>query len=186
MNYQMDDYRENLLELLMETLIYNNIIIDFPEPLALSPVPPPVENSLYERNPVRRVITDEVKKTLTPSQYKDAIEKENNPTCSITFESFQEEDIIIQLPCKHCFFVEAIMRWLTEESCECPVCRYKFDSMETMSNESGESPVPIQIPNIENHNHIYTIYNNINRGDNSNINMNHPSEVFYMPSHFDY
>jgi hypothetical protein len=183
MNYQIDDYRENLLELLMETLIYNNMIIDFPEP----PAPPSsLQNSLYERNPVRRVITDDIKKTLVQIQYKDAQEKENNSTCSITFEPFQEEDAIVQLPCKHCFFVEPIMKWLTEESCECPVCRYKFDSMETMSSESGENPDPnqIQIPNIENH--IYTIYNNINSDSGSNINMNHPSEFFYMPTHFDY
>ena len=89
-----------------------------------------MQNSLYERNPVRHVITEEVKNGLLPIKFRDATDAENNSHCSITFEPFQEEDDIIQLPCNHCFFVDPVMKWLTEESCECPVCRYKFDSVE--------------------------------------------------------
>ena len=53
-------------------------------------------------------------------------------------ETFKEDDDVIQLPCNHCFFVEPIMKWLTEDSCECPVCRYKFDSMEKNTREETE------------------------------------------------
>ena len=63
-------------------------------------------------------------------------------------EKFNDDDDIIQLPCSHCFHVEPIIHWLTEESCECPVCRYKFDSMEknTRHIESDES---VEIDNLD-------------------------------------
>lgn len=107
-----------------------------------------MQNSLYERNPVRHVITEEVKHGLLPIKFRDATDRENNSQCSITCEPFQEDDDIIQLPCNHCFFVDPIMKWLTEESCECPVCRYKFDSMEknvvetSSSSSSASAPAP--------------------------------------------
>ena len=41
--------------------------------------------------------------------------------------------MIIQLPCTHTFNNEAILNWLTEESCECPVCRYKLSSKKKKS-----------------------------------------------------
>lgn len=105
-----------------------------------------IQNSLYERNPVRHVITEEVKHGLLPIKFRDATDPENNSHCSITFEPFQEEDDIIQLPCNHCFFVDHVMKWLTEESCECPVCRYKFDSVEKNVVETSSSSAPVPTP----------------------------------------
>jgi hypothetical protein len=72
------------------------------------------------------IITDEVSASLIPIKFKDAVNKENNTTCSITLTDFDYEDLIIQLPCNHCFNQPAILQWLTEESGECPVCRYKL------------------------------------------------------------
>lgn len=89
-----------------------------------------LQNSLYDRNPIRHVVTDAVKNSLKPIKFCDAVDKEIHNKCSILFDPFQEDDDIIQLPCNHCFFVEPIMKWLTEDSCECPVCRYQFESME--------------------------------------------------------
>ena len=92
-----------------------------------------LNTSLYERNPVKNVITDEVKDSLQPIKFKDIINKENNTSCAITQDEFNDEDIVIQLPCSHCFNNDAILHWLTEESCECPVCRYKLESKEKIS-----------------------------------------------------
>ena len=89
-----------------------------------------LQNSLYDRNPIRHVVTDTVKNSLKSIKFCNAVDKENHSKCSILFDPFQEDDDIIQLPCNHCFFVEPIMKWLTEDSCECPVCRYQFESME--------------------------------------------------------
>ena len=128
MSYQ---YRSEFVQLLMDNIIYNNIIN-----ISFDQSPNFLETSLYERNPIRHVITDEVKNTLQPIKYCQAIDKENHTACAITFDSFQENEDIIQLPCKHCFTIEPIMKWLTEESCECPVCRYRFESMEKKNVES--------------------------------------------------
>ena len=89
-----------------------------------------LNTSLTERTPVKNVITDEVKDSLQPIKFKDIINKENNTSCAITQDEFNDEDIVIQLPCSHCFNNDAILHWLTEESCECPVCRYKLESKE--------------------------------------------------------
>jgi hypothetical protein len=89
-----------------------------------------LHESLYDRNPIKHVITEEVKNRLFPIKFTDAKDREIHDKCSISMEKFNDDDDIIQLPCNHCFCVEPIMQWLTEESSECPVCRYKFDSME--------------------------------------------------------
>ena len=92
-----------------------------------------LNTSLTERNPVKNVITDEVKDSLQLIKFKDVLNKENNISCAITQDEFSDEDIVIQLPCSHCFNSDAILHWLTEESCECPVCRYKLESKEKIS-----------------------------------------------------
>jgi len=97
----------------------------------------PTQSSLYERNPIRRVISEEAKAQLLPILFNEIDDKEKNSHCSITFEPFDREDQVIQLPCKHCFLVEPIMKWLTEESCECPVCRYVLDSQEKRVEEAN-------------------------------------------------
>ena len=107
-----------------------------------------LHESLYDRNPIKNVVTEEVKNGLSTIKFTDAKEREINDKCCITMEKFNEGDDIIQLPCNHCFHVEPIIHWLTEESCECPVCRYKFDSIEknTRHIESDES---VEIDNME-------------------------------------
>jgi Ring finger domain len=110
-----------------------------------------LNQSLYDTNPIKHVITDAVKNDLTVIKYKDAVEKEKNDKCSITMEPFNNNDDIIQLPCNHCFFVDPIMHWLTEENCECPICRYKFDSIEKNTRVvEEEQPFRHEIIGVEN------------------------------------
>jgi len=122
----------SILRLLLQDIITNEAYLPV---VPRSPSQRVLQASLYDRNPIRHVITDEVKSTLAPIKFRDANDIENNLKCSIMCEPFQEDDDIIQLPCNHCFFVEPIMKWLTEDSCECPICRYKFDSMEKNTRE---------------------------------------------------
>lgn len=112
---------ENLLEDLLEEINNTNFI---------EPMNTILNSSLYDTNPIKHVINNDVKNSLIPIKFKEANDKENNDKCCISYEVFKDDDDIIQLPCNHCFFVEPIMKWLTEDSCECPVCRYKFDSIE--------------------------------------------------------
>lgn len=146
-----EDFSEfnNILRLLLNDIVTNEVYLPvFPR----SPSERVLQASLYERNPIRCVITDEVKSTLIPIKFRDAKDIENNLECSILFDSFKEDDDIIQLPCNHCFFVEPIMKWLTEDNCECPVCRYKFDSMEKNVRETTEEET------VQENNEIYNNY----------------------------
>jgi len=96
-----------------------------------------MNESLYETNPIKMVITDEEKNKLVVIKYKDVVHKEQNACCFITQDEFSEEDDVIQLPCNHCFTPDSIMHWLTEECCECPICRYKFDSVEKRISDTN-------------------------------------------------
>jgi hypothetical protein len=100
-----------------------------------------LNESLYDRNPIRHVITDDIKNSIIPIKFKDLEDKENNNKCSITMDPFNDDDDIIQLPCSHCFLVEPIMQWLTEENCVCPVCRYCFESTEKKNLSDAISDV---------------------------------------------
>jgi hypothetical protein len=140
-----ENSNNNHLQRLLEDINHFNTYNDyfFPTPLynhydTQEPIQRVLTESLYDKNPIKYVITEEVKNGLVPIKFKHVIDKENNEKCSITVEPFKDEDEIIQLPCNHCFFVEPIMKWLTEDSCECPVCRYKFDSMEKNTREETE------------------------------------------------
>ena len=55
-----------------------------------------------------------------------------NKSCPIMMYEFEENQEIIQLPCKHCYDHDpvAIKKWVNEEKAECPVCRYKLKSKE--------------------------------------------------------
>lgn len=86
--------------------------------------------SLYNRNPNKKVASKETIESLVSINYKDLDKEDNTLLCSITQEKFKEDDSIIQLPCSHYFLREAIEKWLTEESNKCPVCRFTFDSEE--------------------------------------------------------
>jgi hypothetical protein len=135
-----------------------------------------INQSLYDSNPIKMVISEEEKNKLSTIKYKDATNKEQNTACFITQDDFQEEDDIIQLPCNHCFTPDSIMHWLTEECAECPVCRHKFESVEkrveiTPEEEDDEMPelIPMGQPIINN---IFEI-NDINQVNNfSNIFLN--------------
>lgn len=103
-----------------------------------------LQESLYDRNPIRNVVDDNIiHGTLISKKYTDIFDKDGHNRCAITLEYFNDDDDVIQLPCNHCFFVEPIMQWLTTESCECPICRYKLDSVEKRVTdvESNEGDV---------------------------------------------
>jgi hypothetical protein len=42
--------------------------------------------------------------------------------CTICCDKYDEDDLVTQLPCKHCFCTKCIERWLTQGSRHCPLC----------------------------------------------------------------
>ena len=54
----------------------------------------------------------------------------NYNICPIIGAIFKENDDIIQLPCSHYFEPESILKWVKEKNAECPICRFKLNSIE--------------------------------------------------------
>ena len=76
-------------------------------------------------------------------------------SCCITMVDFNENETIAELPCKHCFNKDAIIKWLTEESATCPICRYKLESHEISVDNEEKQPESNQetnatVPDISN------------------------------------
>jgi hypothetical protein len=72
-------------------------------------------------------------------------------TCPITQEKFEDDQIVAQLPCKHIFEREAIMKWVQRENASCPSCRFKLDSVEEeIKKDTTSSNTTVTINNLLN------------------------------------
>lgn len=89
-----------------------------------------INSTLNDEPAYKNVISEDGEKELSTILYCNNNEKFPSNKCPITFIEFEEGNEIIQLPCKHYFIPEGIIKWLKEEKAECPVCRYKFNSIE--------------------------------------------------------
>ena len=89
-----------------------------------------MEASLYDRSPVRTVITPEAMQHLLQTA---AFVHADDRVCPITQAEFAEGDAALTLPCGHVFIREAIQTWLETESAECPVCRHALPSREVIT-----------------------------------------------------
>jgi len=96
-----------------------------------------LEQSFNEESLFKDVIDDDELLTLQTVKYKDSNKKNNS--CPILFCDFEDDDNVIELPCAHVYTPIAIEKWLKEESCVCPVCRYKFKSKEIKKEEEHPS-----------------------------------------------
>lgn len=95
--------------------------------------------------PFKKVLSDEGENELRTVKFKEISESALNKECPIFKTEFNENQLVTQLPCKHCFEPDAIKQWLVNEKAECPVCRYSLPSKEvrdnTVSNDSVHHPV---------------------------------------------
>ena len=93
--------------------------------------------SLYDRCPVKRVISEEEHGQLVEKKFTSSMidELKINGACGIWQTDFEEGDDIKILPCNHAFNAEAITKWLKEEKAECPICRFSFKSKEVIERE---------------------------------------------------
>ena len=87
-----------------------------------------LNSSLYDEAPIKNVASDKGKEQVKTVKYKkDCC---SNNTCPILHIDFDDNEEIGVLPCNHGFNKEAIDRWISDEKAECPVCRFKLDSIE--------------------------------------------------------
>jgi hypothetical protein len=97
-----------------------------------------LSRSLYDRHPVKKVITEEAHCEIVDKKFTAAMVEELkiNGVCGIWQEEFEEGEHIKILPCNHAFKADAIMKWLEEEKAECPVCRFSLKSKEVNENQN--------------------------------------------------
>ena len=99
-----------------------------------------LENSFNTEPVYKNVASDEVIESLKTVKYKDS--SKHNGTCPIICADFNDEDDVIELPCKHLFTPESITKWLKEENNECPICRYSLESKEVKNEQNNPSTSP--------------------------------------------
>jgi hypothetical protein len=96
-----------------------------------------MEASLYDRSPVRTVITPDAMRELL----RTSVTCHSGGRCPITQAEFAEGDAVLVLPCGHAFFKDAIQTWLEKESAECPVCRCALPSHEVIQVTDPDATV---------------------------------------------
>jgi hypothetical protein len=97
-------------------------------------------NSTFDNNNTKfkKVLCDDELEKLKPQKFTKKTETETNCQCPILCYNFEENEEIIKLPCNHNFNCEAILKWLTQESNTCPVCRYEFDYKEINNDNKSQ------------------------------------------------
>ena len=112
----------------------------FPSPPPHRPVPPPV-NTGWAFTPslspvIVRPTDDQIIEATQVLLFRELTQPINN-TCPITQDTFQPNDIVIQIShCGHNFKPAALRRWF-ERNCHCPLCR--FDIREHTVSSSNSS-----------------------------------------------
>ena len=98
-------------------------------------------NSTFEntKEKFKKVISDYELEKLKPHIFIKNNETETNCQCPIFCYNFEENEEVIKLPCNHNFNCEGIIKWLTQESNTCPVCRYEFDYKEINSDNKRQT-----------------------------------------------
>lgn len=120
-----------------------------------------LQQSLFEKNLYKNVLSEEGEKQIQKIKYNKNEQEQHS--CCISFEDFEENQEIYKLPCGH-IFSDSIFTWLKEESNKCPVCRHELSSKE-----------------IKNEDYLIDISNNIRGGNNvfrNGIPFSNPFEGF--------
>ena len=109
----------------------------------------------------KQIISDEGNKMLKSVNYSSLATEEKK--CGITQEEFEDNTIVIELPCKHVFCEEGIIHWLENESASCPICRFKLPSKEVRINNIEQRERSASAPPETYSDYYQTIINNIVR-----------------------
>ena len=124
---EYDEYMNGHLQNMVQRYILSNTLLENQDQ------PNILNASLYETNPYKQIISNEGKKLLNNVIYD--VSMCSNHICPISREDFKIGDEITVLPCNHGFIKEGIEKWLNNECPECPICRYKFDSIEVKKDD---------------------------------------------------
>lgn len=90
-----------------------------------------------DQNVFKRVVDLDKNNEIVYKKFSDVANCDQS-SCPINMTDFAPDEVIAQLPCKHCFNKNAISQWLAEESHKCPVCRYELDYKEIRTEEEKQ------------------------------------------------
>ena len=62
---------------------------------------------------------------LESIKYSDLKNKDEEKKCSICLVDFEDDDMLLKLPCYHYFHRQCVEEWLKEYDYKCPVCRHE-------------------------------------------------------------
>ena len=62
---------------------------------------------------------------LESIKYSDLKNKDKEKKCSICLVDFEDDDMLLKLPCYHYFHRQCVEEWLKEYDYKCPVCRHE-------------------------------------------------------------
>jgi len=96
-----------------------------------------------DKSPIKYVLSTDGEQKIETVEFDPEIYPDIN-CCPITIKEFKKGDIISKLPCNHLFNTDAILKWLKEEKAECPICRFKLDSIEKKLEGSDSSNNTVQ------------------------------------------
>lgn len=103
-----------------------------------------IDSTMFFNKKYIKVTTDEEINNLKIIKYNNNPNYKNNK-CPIFFNEFDVNDEIICLPCNHIFTPDAIIKWLTNESNTCPVCRYEFNFKKIINKAYSNPDISLQI-----------------------------------------
>jgi hypothetical protein len=97
-----------------------------------------INSTFNNEKKFKKVISDSELEKLIPQKFNRTNETTTNSQCPILCYNFEENEEIIKLPCNHNYNCEAIIKWLSQESNTCPVCRFEFDYKEISINSKTQ------------------------------------------------
>jgi hypothetical protein len=97
-----------------------------------------INSTLNDESVYKNIISEDGEKELETILYIDNSNQFPIEKCPITFIDFEDGEEVIKLPCNHYFNPYGINKWLREEKAECPVCRYKLNSVEKKIEAQAE------------------------------------------------
>ena len=126
-------------------IFFNNFVENERNNILYDELENSIVNSLeFSDKKYKKVISDNGKKELKKIQFKKNDDNYKNNICPIIQTEFDDNEIITQLPCKHCFNTEAITHWLEKEKAECPICRFELDYDEIkIEGQEQENIIPM-------------------------------------------
>jgi hypothetical protein len=89
-----------------------------------------IQNSFLNSDTYRlKILKEEEYEKWEKKKYKDMDDefKENNKECSITMEDYNDDDIVVKMPCGHYMSETACKDWFGINY-KCPFCRKEFDN----------------------------------------------------------